>query len=436
MPVKRARGQRPVDFYSGAIRHLIEAPFVHPSLGVLMPSHDYYAKDVLPPAATPFNASTALCTQWAHTEQYMDARDIPGVPRRRNNFTNAVWAPSGRRLMCTVSNGDMVIFNGLSFSKEKKLRENDDGVICRAAAWSSMTDALITGDEAGVCKLWGANLQQAAKFDSNQRKVLAVEWAPSEKRFCTAGQDGSVRIWDTDRVVAAGDGTPEVESKFEGHGGDVLCVKWHPTKALVATGSQDKCCRLWDPRAGVDNQLAVLQGHTEPVVAIQWNQCGHEWQLLSSGRDSMVRLWDTRMLREMVNFVGHTGDVNGIAWHPHIPDLFASVGKDGLLAYWSTEEAPKAAAGNQVPSVTKMAAAVTSAHDQQRDTPNAIAGCAWSPLGHVLATFAGELNIWARNKPGAVEEVRYQNDDAADVVIAAATGGDAGAAEGDSALWS
>jgi hypothetical protein len=67
---------------------------------------------------------------------------------------------------------------------------------------------------------------------------------------------------------------------------------------------------------------------------------------------------------------------------------------------------------------------VTSAHDQVREKPNPISGLAWSPLGHVLATFSLEVNIWTRNKPGAVEEIRYQNEDAADVIIGAAGGAD------------
>jgi polyadenylation factor subunit 2 len=427
-PLKRSRGQRPVDYYSSAIRYLQMAPYVHPSVSMVVPPHDYYAKDVLPPLATPFNMSTAICTQWAHTAHYPDTqRNLErGFPRRRNIFTNAVWAPSGRKLLCTVSNGEFIVFNGQSFGVEHKTTAHEDGRMCRAAAWSGLTDAVLTGDDAGIVKLWGSNLQVAAEFDCNQRSIRAVEWAPSEKRFCTAGQDGSVRIWDTERVAASAAGTaPEVESKLEGHGGDVICVKWHPTKALLATGSQDKCCRLWDPRAGVDNQLAVLQGHSEPVTSIGWNPCGNEWQLLSAGRDSMVRLWDARMLQQLCVFAGHTADVNGVAWHPTVPNLFASVGADGLLAYWNADAATPATNGtNTTAEVSKWAGAVTSAHDQVREKPNPISGLAWSPLGHVLATFSLEVNIWTRNKPGAVEEIRYQNEDAADVIIGAAGGAD------------
>ena len=86
--------------------------------------------------------------------------------------------------------------------------------------------------------------------------------------------------------------------------------------------------------------------------------------------------------------------------------------------------------GNAPVEVTKWAGAVVSAHDQVRDKPNPIGGCAWSPLGHVLVSYSTEVHVWARNKPGAIEEIRYQNDDAADIVI----GGAGGAADG-AVLW-
>jgi WD40 repeat protein len=325
-PLKRSRGQRPVDYYSSAIRYLQMAPYVHPSVSMVVPPHDYYAKDVLPPLATPFNMSTAICTQWAHTAHYPDTqRNLErGFPRRRNIFTNAVWAPSGRKLLCTVSNGEFIVFNGQSFGVEHKTTAHEDGRMCRAAAWSGLTDAVLTGDDAGIVKLWGSNLQVAAEFDCNQRSIRAVEWAPSEKRFCTAGQDGSVRIWDTERVAASAAGTaPEVESKLEGHGGDVICVKWHPTKALLATGSQDKCCRLWDPacrrrqpaggtagplRARHQHRLEPLRErvaaterrtrqhgpplgrtHAAAAVCVRGTHRGREWRRVAPDRAESVR---------------------------------------------------------------------------------------------------------------------------------------------------
>jgi WD40 repeat protein len=422
VPKKKSRGQRPVDYFSSAIHYLKARPYAAPGLQHLaahVPPHDYYCKDLVPPAMTPFNPSTALCTQWAHTAHYPDNnRSAMGRPRRVY-FTTMRWSPTGRKLLCATSNGEFVVFNGHAFGVEMKTAAHEDGKPCKALAWGRRTDAVLSGDEGGTVKLWGNNLTLAAEFDSNQRAVRDIAWSPGDHKFCTAGQDGSVRIWDAERIANTSDGS-DFESKLEGHGGDVLSVQWHPNKALVATSSQDRCVRLWDPRKGADAQLAVLESHTEPVSAVTWHPNGRDWQLLSASRDATVKLWDARMMAEVCRFVGHSADVTGVDWHPTHPDLFASCGMDGTIGYWST--------ATNATEVTRFAASVESAHDQVRDKPNGIACVRWSPVGHMLASCASEVNFWTRNKPGAVEEIRYENEEVSDVVMpTAVTAGAAGA---------
>lgn len=415
VPTKRTRGQRAVDMFGSAIRHRANRPYTTQPYAAHVPPHEYYGKDLVPASRTPYMPAAALCTQWVHTANYPDASQrFGGPPRRRGYFTTMVFSTSGRKILAAVSNGEFVVYNGHSFGVEHKTTAHEDNKPIKALAWGPVSDAVLSGDEGGTVKLWGANFHLAAEFDSNQRAVRAVDWAPSERKFCTAGQDGSARIWDAERVAGAA-GNPDVETKLEGHGGDVQAVRWHPSRALLATGSQDRHCRLWDPRKGVDNTLAVLGAHDEPITSVAWHPGGHDWLIATGGRDSTARVWDTRMLKELHRFVGHTGDVNGVAWHPTNPTLLATCGADGLLAFWNTTQSTH--------DVTKWSAAVHRAHDQVRDKPNSITCLAWSPLGHILATAAGEVNIWARNKPGAVEEIRYETEDAADIVVPASAPG-------------
>jgi WD40 repeat protein len=47
---------------------------------------------------------------------------------------------------------------------------------------------------------------------------------------------------------------------------------------------------------------------------VRWSPNGH-W-LLSASRDTTTKVWDVRMLRDMMTWRGHTKEVMAAAWHP------------------------------------------------------------------------------------------------------------------------
>ena len=69
-------------------------------------------------------------------------------------------------------------------------------------------------------------------------------FCPTDTKFATCSDDGTVRIWDFLRCCE--------ERILRGHGADVKGVDWHPTRALVVSGSKDsqQPIKLWDPKTG------------------------------------------------------------------------------------------------------------------------------------------------------------------------------------------
>lgn len=405
-PRRKLQGQRPADFYSPAIRHvqtrLLPGPGGSRRLmphDFHVPPHEYYTKDLLPAQETRFNPSTALCTQWISTSYHPDGR----FGRVRVPLCDLAWAASGRRLLASTSRGEFLLFNGQSFGLEVKTVAHEDGRACRALAWGSRSDLILSGDDAGKVKLWLSNMVIVAELHSNHRAVREMSWAPLETKFCTAGQDGTARVWDTARV-GSGQGDAREEAKLEGHGGDVTTVQWHPYRALIATGSQDTQCRLWDPRTAARGSIAALQGHSQALTKVRWSPDGRS--LLTAARDGTVRLWDLRQAhQERVRFRGHSESVTSIAWHPHHADLFASAGSDGAILYWVVAEGDGAQeTTNGVREVVRDAAIIEAAHEKFREKANPVHTIAWSSLGNVLASCGNEVKYWGRNKPGALEE--------------------------------
>ena len=61
--------------------------------------------------------------------------------------------------------------------------------------------------------------------------VRGLSFAPSDAKFCSCADDGTVRIWDWELF--------KEERILAGHGWDVKTCDWHPTYKLLASGSKD-----------------------------------------------------------------------------------------------------------------------------------------------------------------------------------------------------
>ena len=400
VPKKKIYGQRPVDYFSSAIHHIKTRPYRRDPGLHHVPPHPYYCNSLLPVSETPFAPSTALCTQWVHTIMHPEAR--AGF-RRRIYFGALQWSPNGRRLLAATNEGEFLLYNGHSFTFETRTVGHEDRRACKALAWGQSTDLILSGDDAGLVKVWSSNFVQVAnRIETNQRAIREMAWGPGERKFVTAGQDGSARIWDVGQITSGG--KVEVETRLEGHGGDVHTVDWHPTRAVVLTGSQDRDARLWDPRKGVTSHITTLQSHSQPLTSVRWHQ--NDYWFLTAARDDAIKLWDMRTMKEIVSYQGHSGGVNSVAWHPSHANLFTSVGNDGCIAMWVVNPSEGTPNSSGVQQVNKWTTVVTAAHDEQKGVPNPVSSVRWSPLGHVIATAAGEVKLWTRNKPGATEEIR------------------------------
>ena len=72
--------------------------------------------------------------------------------------------------------------------------------------------------------------------------VRAVAVAPDGSWLATAGEDGSVRIWDP--------ATGELRAVLTGHTGWVRALAVAPDGSWLATAGEDGSVRIWDPATG------------------------------------------------------------------------------------------------------------------------------------------------------------------------------------------
>jgi len=282
-------------------------------------------------------------------------------------------------LVTGASSGEFPLWNGLTFNFETILQAHDSAV--RVMKWNHSDTWMVTADHGGYIKYWQSNMNNVKMFPAHKDPVRAISFCPTDSKFATCSDDGTVRIWDFLSCVE--------EKVMRGHGADVKGVDWHPTKALVVSGSKDsqQPIKLWDPKTG--NSLATLHAHKNTVMDVKWNSNGN-W-LLTASRDHLIKIFDIRnMSQEMQTFRGHKKEVSTLSWHPVHETLFASGGSDGSILFWSV-------------GTEKEVGGMENAHE------SCVWSLDWHPMGHILASGSNDhtCKFWTRNRPGDKMRDKY-----------------------------
>jgi U4/U6 small nuclear ribonucleoprotein PRP4 len=117
---------------------------------------------------------------------------------------------------------------------------------------------------------------------------------------------------------------------FTGHAKRVLCSEYAPNGFHLATAGDDGTIKIWDMRKR--KQLASIPAHSNLLSQLRFSHsCTNGEYLASSSFDGTAKIWSTRDWKMLSTLRGHEGKVMGI---DVLENSVVTSGYDKTLKLW------------------------------------------------------------------------------------------------------
>jgi len=158
---------------------------------------------------------------------------------------------------------------------------------------------------------------------SHRGGLWAVAYRPDGHQLATAGNDGVIRIWDSQ--------TGGLIRLLVGDGYLICSLAWSPDgKALAAGAYSNETIFIWQPDTGV---LLRKLNTSASAHSLAWSPDGRK---LAAGTGHKLVVWELPLDQPPRTFEGHQHQITSVAWSPG-GRMLASGSYDGTVRLWEPD---------------------------------------------------------------------------------------------------
>ncbi len=199
-----------------------------------------------------------------------------------------------------------------------------------SVGYSSTGTQIAAGSYDGTVRVWDVTSgEETLTFQGHKDYISALAFSPDGQRIATASSDfqgggsrgsGEVKIW------SAVDGRELLT--LRGHTERVRQIAFSADGVRLATAGYDGTVRVWNSNRQDQSQRLQLASETISDVA------AHPARPLAVSTSRRPRVWDLPSTTEAAHFAGHDNFTYRVAFHPE-GELIASCTKQGQLKLWN-----------------------------------------------------------------------------------------------------
>ncbi len=191
-----------------------------------------------------------------------------------------------------------------------------------SVSFSSDEQYLASAGEDGTIRIWNSAGQQQTQWQAHSGGVINVRFIPAAKHLGSAGEDGTIRIWNS-----AG----QQQTQWQAHSGGVTSFSISPNGQLIATGGKDGKVRIWNVIGQIKAEWQVSQSS---VTTLNFSPNGQF--IATGGEDSIFQLWTVEG-QHKAEARGNKSPLTSVVFSAD-GKLIAMAGKDSKIRIWNLED--------------------------------------------------------------------------------------------------
>jgi WD40 repeat protein len=241
--------------------------------------------------------------------------------RGRAALLAARYSPGGERIALGFADGSVIATDGSLADPRVLLRATGQQVNGLAFSGDGRRIAVALGDGTVRLLAGGSTGRRPERIAGHDGAVLGVDISRDGSRVVSAGEDGAVRLWNSD------DGTPMATLRRGGP--PERDVAFSPDGSRILGVGDDRRFTVWNARTGAIERSVTVQGRELLSAAFS----ADSRRFATAGKDGVVQIWSAGGGPPVAVLRGQQARIADVGFGP-TSDQLVSAGDDGTVRVW------------------------------------------------------------------------------------------------------